>query len=95
MIVRLTPSTPHRLPLRRSARNVRAPERYSSVFALAVEEGKPQSYDEAVAGQLKDKWLEAMREEMDSLEQNATYELVELPIGRRALNNKWVFKLKQ
>ncbi len=64
------------------------------VFALA-EEGKPQSYDEAVAGQRKENWLEAMREEMDSLEQNATYELVELPAGRRALKNKWVFKLKQ
>ncbi len=50
------------------------------IFAFA-EEVEPQSLDEAVSGRLKNKWQEAMREEMDSLEQNATYELVELPAG--------------
>ncbi len=64
------------------------------VFSL-VEEGEPQSFDEAVSGRMKNEWQDAMREEMDSLEQNATYELIELPAGRRALKNKWVYKLKQ
>ena len=36
-----------------------------------------------------------MREEIDSLEQNATYELVELLARWKALKNKWVYKLKQ
>ena len=31
---------------------------------------------------------------MDSLHENHTYELVELPKGKRALRNKWVYKLK-
>ena len=35
-----------------------------------------------------------MREEMNSLWKNDTYELIELPKGRKALKNKWVFKLK-
>ena len=35
-----------------------------------------------------------MREEMNSLWKNDTYELTELPKGRKALKNKWVFKLK-
>ena len=35
-----------------------------------------------------------MQDEMDSLYENHTYELVELPKGKRALGNKWVYKLK-
>ena len=35
-----------------------------------------------------------MREKMNSLWKNETYELIELPKGRKALKNKWVFKLK-
>ncbi|GKV15798.1 hypothetical protein SLEP1_g26549 [Rubroshorea leprosula] len=34
-------------------------------------------------------------EEMNSLHKNNTYELVELPKGRKTLKNKWVFKLKK
>ena len=36
-----------------------------------------------------------MQEEMDSLQKNDTYELMKLPEGRKALKNKWVFKLKK
>ena len=36
----------------------------------------------------------AMQDEMDFLHENHTYELVELPKGKRALRNKWVYKLK-
>ena len=35
-----------------------------------------------------------MREEMNSLWKNDAYELTELPKGRKALKNKWLFKLK-
>ena len=35
-----------------------------------------------------------MQEEMDSLHENHTYELAELPKGKNALRNKWVYKLK-
>ncbi|KAH0685102.1 hypothetical protein KY289_022854 [Solanum tuberosum] len=42
----------------------------------------------------KDQWIEAMQDEMKSLHENHTYELVKLPKGMRALKNKWVFKVK-
>uniref|UniRef100_A0A2N9I3V5 CCHC-type domain-containing protein n=1 Tax=Fagus sylvatica TaxID=28930 RepID=A0A2N9I3V5_FAGSY len=43
----------------------------------------------------KQSWMKAMHEEMNSLHKNNTYELVELPKGKKALRNKWVFKLKK
>ena len=36
-----------------------------------------------------------MYDEMNSLKKNNTFDLVELPNGRKVLKNKWVFKLKQ
>ena len=37
---------------------------------------------------------QAMDDEMRSLEKNDTWVLTELPVGKRALLNKWVFKIK-
>ena len=34
-----------------------------------------------------------MQDEMDSLHENHTYELMELHEGKKALRNKWVYKL--
>lgn len=36
-----------------------------------------------------------MEDEMKSLQKNQTYELVKLPKGKKALKNKWDFKLKK
>jgi hypothetical protein len=36
-----------------------------------------------------------MKGEMDSLVNNQTWDLVQLPAGKRALQNKWVYKLKE
>ena len=35
-----------------------------------------------------------MKDEMDSLLRNQTWELTELPVGKKALQNKWVYKIK-
>jgi hypothetical protein len=36
-----------------------------------------------------------MKEEMDSLVNNQIWDLVQFPAGKRALHNKWVYKLKE
>ena len=36
-----------------------------------------------------------MKEEMDSLEKNKTWDLVELPESRKVVGCKWVYKLKK
>ena len=61
---------------------------------LLTDEGEPESFEEAKEDTHSRKWLTAMQDEIDSLHENHTYELVELSKGKRALLNKWVYKLK-
>jgi hypothetical protein len=37
-------------------------------------------------------WNKAMFEEMDYLDKNEAWDLVEFPARRKAIGNKWVFK---
>ena len=62
---------------------------------LLTDEGEPESFEEAKDDTHNRKWLSAMQDEMDSLHENHTYELVELPKGKRALRNKWVYKTQE
>ena len=40
------------------------------------------------------RWQAAMDEEMNSLQNNVTWELVSLPLGRKLVQCKWVFQTK-
>lgn len=42
----------------------------------------------------KEEWFSAMQDEMESLQENHTYNLVKLPKGNKTLKNKWVYRLK-
>jgi hypothetical protein len=55
----------------------------------------PKSFEEAMASSEAEHWLEACTAELSSLASNDTYELVDLPPGRRAVETKWVFALKR
>ena len=57
-------------------------------------ESESKCYEEVMTDVHKEKWYNAMQEEMDSLHENYAYELMELPEGKKALRNKWVYKLK-
>ena len=39
-------------------------------------------------------WIDAMNDEIEALNKNDTYEICELPPGRKAIGNKWVWKIK-
>ncbi|KAI3759425.1 hypothetical protein L6452_07232 [Arctium lappa] len=41
-----------------------------------------------------EKWREAMQKEIRALEENGTWTLEELPDGKRAIDSKWVYKIK-
>jgi hypothetical protein len=40
-------------------------------------------------------WRMAMMEELRAIEENNTWELIELPSGRHAIGLKWVFKVNK
>ncbi|KAD5317239.1 hypothetical protein E3N88_17185 [Mikania micrantha] len=40
------------------------------------------------------RWREAMEKEIKALEQNGTWTLAELPVGKKAIDSKWVYKVK-
>ncbi|GKU90504.1 hypothetical protein SLEP1_g4493 [Rubroshorea leprosula] len=82
--------------LRRSTREHKPSIRYpNSNYLLITKEGEPENFHEVQSHKDKDYWMKAMQEKMNSLHKNNTYELVELPKGRKTLKNKWVFKLKK
>jgi hypothetical protein len=52
------------------------------------------TYQEAITGPESEKWLEAMKSEMDSMYTNQVWNLVDAPEGVNLIGCKWVFKKK-
>ena len=63
--------------------------------ASARKKAAAYSLKEAMKCIHKDKWLEAMQDELASLTENGVYELISLPVGAAALSGKWVLKIKR
>ena len=88
------PGTP---ALRRSSIISKPIQRYSLSlhYLLLFDSGEPECYDQAMQVEDSVKWESAMKDEMDSLMSNQTWELAELPPGKKALHNKWVYRIKE
>ncbi|CAI7891459.1 unnamed protein product [Closterium sp. NIES-54] len=56
--------------------------------------GEPATLKEALESSDAEEWKKAMESERKSIEENGTWELVELPEGRKAITSKWLFKIK-
>ncbi|KAG8501344.1 hypothetical protein CXB51_003537 [Gossypium anomalum] len=56
---------------------------------------EPSNYSEAISCEDSEKWMFSMQEEMESLHQNKTWDLVKLPKGKKTVCCKWVFKKKE
>ncbi|KMQ92977.1 retroelement pol polyprotein [Lasius niger] len=68
---------------------------YINVEELFIAEyQEPKTFNDAVRSDQAKQWKAAMKEEMDSLKKNETWKIVELPEEAKALENKWVYKLK-
>jgi ATP-binding cassette subfamily B (MDR/TAP) protein 1 len=61
---------------------------------LLTENGEPETHSEALKMEDSQRWMEAMKEELRSLDKNSTWSLVKLPAKKKALQNKWVFRVK-
>jgi len=62
---------------------------------LYTDNGELECFDEAMETSARTKWEHAMKEEMDSLLHNQTWSLVKLPKCKKALTNKWVYRIKE
>ena len=84
---------------RRSSRIRVVPERYGFLISdhddiSIIEEDEPTTYEEVLKSSETDKWLEAMKSEMDSMYDNQVWTLVDPPEGIKPIGCKWVFKKK-
>ncbi|KAK8708347.1 hypothetical protein V6N13_059389 [Hibiscus sabdariffa] len=82
-----------------STRERHEPERYGFLVTthgdvILVDQDEPKTYQEAVLSPDSEKWLEAMRSEMDSMSNNQVWTLVEPLEGIKPIGCKWVFKKK-
>jgi hypothetical protein len=64
-------------------------------FALMASEGDPTTFNEAIDCHDRESWVNAMMEEMESLEKNSVWELVPKPKDRKIVGCKWVFRKKE
>lgn len=67
---------------------------FTSYVSTANQEYDPDTVEEALRSKNALSWKAAMDKEFDSLIDNKTWILVDLPSGRKPINCKWVFKTK-
>ena len=77
----------------RDRSTIKSPERLIEVMLAEIDE--PRSFAEANNSRERLHWKAAMEEEMASLEENSTWTLVELPVGRKPVSNRWVYRVKR
>ena len=59
---------------------------------MLLDHGEPTDYEEAMMSPDSDKWLEAMKSEIESMYQNKSWTLVNLPDDRQAIENKCILE---
>ena len=84
---------------RRSDRTRQIPMRYGFLITddndvLIVDQSEPTSYQEAINSPNSEKWLEAMKSEMQSIYDNQVWTLIDPTDGLKTIGCKWVFKNK-
>ena len=87
--------------VRRSCRERKRPERkrpdyYGTwIYTADAQRREPRSVTEAMSSNEREKWSEAMDKEMNSIQSNKVWELVELPEGKKPIGCKWVYKIRK
>nr|KAJ0189684.1 hypothetical protein LSAT_V11C800438810 [Lactuca sativa] len=63
------------------------------IFSINLDDD-PKTFTKAMMSRDAPLWKEAINDEMDSIMGNGTWELADLPKGRRPIGSKWIFKKK-
>ncbi|CAI7892993.1 unnamed protein product [Closterium sp. NIES-53] len=65
-----------------------------TIFSLVEMPRESSTLKEALESSDAEEWKNSMESELKSIEENGTWELVELPEGRKAITSKWLFKIE-
>ncbi|GKB53758.1 putative RNA-directed DNA polymerase, partial [Tanacetum coccineum] len=76
--------------LRRSSRQTKLPSSLND-FIVEGKSVEPICYEEAI---LDSNWIDGMNAEIEALNENHTWEITDLPPNRKAIRNKWIYKIK-
>lgn len=60
------------------------------LYLMGIDE--PANFREAA---IDNNWKKAMKQEIESIEENKTWELTTLPLGKKKIGLKWIYKLKK
>ena len=63
-------------------------------FITLLTKAEPQTYKEAMSTLEAPYWQEVVNDEINSIMQNHTWELVNLSLGNKPISCKWIFKRK-
>ena len=68
----------------------------AAAILTTPDDGDPTSYEEAMASEIREQWIDATLNEWTSLIENETFELIdEIPPGIKPIGSRWVYKLKR
>lgn len=81
-----------RKPPRRQVKKPAWLEEYDTVFVAQTDE--QLSFREATTGEDSKQWFQAIEKEIEALNKNNTWTETQLPKGKKPIEAKWVFKIK-
>lgn len=67
----------------------------SLALASIIYKDDPQTYEEAINSRNSKEWTKAMQEELNSLIKNNTYDVVNLPKGKKPISCRWFSELRK
>ena len=78
----------------RKGSRIKKPKNFGPDFISFMTIGEPQTYKEVITSPEALSWKEAINSEVESILQNHTWELVDIPPGSKPIGCKWIFKRK-
>src|SRR5690606_27358810 len=70
---------------------------HPGLFCMVAESSDESAttYSQIMRSPHRDEWQKAMEEEMQSLHSHKTWQLAQLPPGKKAIGCRWLFKVKR
>ena len=78
----------------RKGSRIKKPKNFGPDFISFMTIGEPQTYKEAMTSPEALSWKEAINSDVESILQNHTWELVDIPPESKPIGCKWIFKRK-